>query len=79
MITREIAFQAAAQHAGFFSVNQCLLHRLNPDGSVRAQPNLGAECEIAWITLKPAAPGDKFAGRTMLLADSSVGMISRLR
>lgn len=49
----------AAQRAGFFSVNQCLINRLNPDGSARVQPNLGAECEIAWITLKPAAPGDK--------------------
>ena len=49
----------AAQHAGFFAVNQCSIQRLNPDGSVRIQPNLGAECEIAWITLKPAAPGDK--------------------
>ena len=49
----------AAQHAGFFAVNQCMVQRLNADGSVRVQPNLGAECEIAWITLKPAVPGDK--------------------
>ena len=49
----------AKQGAGFFAVNQCMLQRINPDGAVRVQPNLGAECEIAWITVKPAAPGDK--------------------
>ena len=49
----------AKQGAGFFAVNQCMIQRLNADGSVRPQPNLGAECEIAWITATPAAPGDK--------------------
>ena len=49
----------AGQGAGFFAVNQCMMQRLNPDGSARVQPNLGVECEIAWITAKPAAPGDK--------------------
>ena len=49
----------AKQGAGFFAVNQCVIQRLNADGAVRVQPNLGAECEIAWITVKPAAPGDK--------------------
>ena len=49
----------AKQGAGFFAVNQCALQRLNSDGVARAQPNLGAECEIAWITVKPGAPGDR--------------------
>ena len=49
----------AKQGAGFFAVNQCTMQRLNPDGTVRVQPNLGVECEIAWITAKPAAPGDR--------------------
>ena len=49
----------AQQGAGFFSVNQCLLERLDTDGSMRFQPNLRAECELAWITVRPGVPGDK--------------------
>ena len=49
----------AKQRAGFFALNQCALQRLNSDGVARNQPNLGAECEIAWITVKPAASGDR--------------------
>ena len=47
------------QGAGFFSVNECKLDRLNTGGSIRFQPNLRADCDIAWITLRPAAPGDR--------------------
>ena len=49
----------AQQGAGFFSVNQCLLERLDTDGTMRFQPNLRAECELAWITVRPATPGEK--------------------
>ena len=49
----------AQQGAGFFSVNQCLLERLDTDGSMRFQPNLRAECELAWITVRPGTPGEK--------------------
>lgn len=49
----------AQQRAGFFSVNQCLVERLETDGSLRFQPNLRAECELAWITVRPAASGEK--------------------
>ncbi len=49
----------ARQGAGFFSVNQCLVERLDSDGNMRFQPHLRADCELAWITLRPAAPGDK--------------------
>ena len=49
----------AQQGAGFFSVNQCVIERLDTDGSIRFQPNLRADCELAWITVRPATPGDK--------------------
>ena len=49
----------AQQGAGFFSVNQCYVERLDTDGSLRYQPNLRAECELAWITVRPAAAADK--------------------
>ena len=48
------------QGAGFFAVNQCKLERINAAPSVRFQPNVRAECDIAWITLRPnASPGDR--------------------
>ncbi|HUO43846.1 MAG TPA: hypothetical protein VMT94_02905 [Burkholderiales bacterium] len=46
----------AQQNAGIFSVNQCMLTRANTGGSIRYQPNLRAECELAWITAKPEGP-----------------------
>lgn len=49
----------ATQGAGFFSVNQCLVERLDTGGSIRFQPNLRADCELAWITIRPAAAGEK--------------------
>jgi len=49
----------AKQGAGMFSVNQCVLERANDGSSISLQPNLRAECELAWITLRPALPGDK--------------------
>ena len=47
------------QGAGFFSVNQCRVERLGTGGSIRFQPNLRVDCDIAWITLRPSSPGDK--------------------
>jgi hypothetical protein len=47
------------QGAGFFSVNQCKLERLGTGGSIRFQPNLRADCDIAWITLRPASAGER--------------------
>lgn len=47
------------QGAGFFAVNQCRIERLNTGGSIRFQPNLRAECDIAWITARPSSPGDR--------------------
>ncbi len=39
--------------AGVFSVNQCVMERVDPGDNLRNQPNLRAECELAWITLRP--------------------------
>ena len=47
------------QGAGFFAVNQCRVERLNTGGSIRFQPNLRAQCDITWITVRPNVPGDK--------------------
>ena len=47
------------QGAGFFAVNQCRVDRLGTGGSLRYQPNLRADCDLAWITLRPNLPGDK--------------------
>ena len=47
----------AKQNAGFFSVNQCRIERLSTSGSIRFRPNLRAECDIAWITLRADSPG----------------------
>ena len=47
------------QGAGFFAVNECKLDRLNTGGSIRFQPNLRADCDIAWITLRATSPGDR--------------------
>lgn len=45
----------AAQKAGFFDINQCVIGRLGTPGpeGPRLQPNLRADCELAWITLNP--------------------------
>lgn len=48
----------ANQGAGFFSVNECRLNRIAA-GSIRYQPNISAECELAWITLRPPVPGER--------------------
>lgn len=45
--------------AGVFSVNECLIQRQDTGGSIRFQANLRAQCELAWLTVRPAAPSDK--------------------
>jgi len=47
------------QGAGFFAVNECKLDRANTGGSIRFQPNLRADCDIAWITLRAASSGER--------------------
>ena len=43
-----------AQNAGAFDINQCTLERTNgTDTPSNAQPNVRAECELAWVTINP--------------------------
>ena len=49
----------ANQRAGVFSVNECTLQRIDTGGSIRFQPNVRADCELAWITVRPVTPGEK--------------------
>jgi len=43
------------QDAGAFDINECVLQRIAGNSEPEtAQPNLLAECELAWITLNPA-------------------------
>ncbi len=47
----------AAQNAGVFIVNQCTVRRTS-SGAIQTthfQPQLNAECQLAWITAKSAA------------------------
>jgi len=43
------------QGAGVFSVNQCTISRVNTVGGLRFQPNLHAQCDLAWITARAPA------------------------
>ena len=47
------------QKAGLFMVDQCTVKRSTATQNVRFQPNLGAECQLSWITAQPAAPPEK--------------------
>ena len=49
----------AKQGAGVFSVNQCVMERIDTGGSIRFQPNLRVDCDLAWITVRPGTAGDK--------------------
>ena len=46
---------------GFFTVDQCTVRRLRPveEKDPQVQPNLAAECEVRWLTVKPAGPAEK--------------------
>jgi len=45
------------QQVGLFHLDQCTLRRTTPDGTLRYQPNISANCELVWITATPAASG----------------------
>ena len=40
---------------GIFSVDQCVMRRIDTRGVIRYQPNITAECSLSWITAKVAA------------------------
>ena len=44
------------QGGGFFTVDQCILRRIDTRGVIRYQPNMTADCELAWITVKVDTP-----------------------
>jgi hypothetical protein len=43
----------AEQNAGVFIVNHCSVRRAGAAPAARFQPNMSAECELAWITAQP--------------------------
>lgn len=46
----------ARQGGGIFTVDQCVLRRLNTGGVIRFQPNVRADCDLSWITLRVVGP-----------------------
>jgi len=49
----------ARQGAGVFTIDQCLLRRIDNRGVIRYQPNVNAECELSWITVKVGAAAER--------------------
>jgi hypothetical protein len=52
----------ARQGGGFFNVDQCVVRRVKAgeaEVAQNVQPNLLAECELSWLTVKPAAAAEK--------------------
>ena len=48
--------------AGFYTIDQCSVRRIKAgeaDRTVQVQPNLNAECELRWLTVKPASAVEK--------------------
>jgi hypothetical protein len=41
------------QNAGVFIVNHCSMRRGSATPAPRYQPNMSAECELAWLTAQP--------------------------
>jgi len=44
---------------GIFTVDQCVMKRLDTGGVIRFQPNVSAECELSWITAKVGASAER--------------------
>jgi hypothetical protein len=44
------------QGGGVFTVDQCMLRRIDTRGVIRYQPNINAECDLSWITARVGAP-----------------------
>jgi hypothetical protein len=49
----------ARQDAGVFTIDQCLLRRIDNRGVLRYQPNVNAECDLSWITIKVGAAAEQ--------------------
>jgi len=49
----------ARQGSGIFTVDQCTLRRIDTRGVIRYQPNVNAECDLSWITVRVGAASDQ--------------------
>lgn len=52
----------ARRGGGFFTIDQCKLRRLKtgePEKSLHFQPHISAECDLKWLTVKPAPSAEK--------------------
>ena len=49
----------ARQGTGIYTVDQCTMKRIDTGGVIRFQPNINAECELAWITAKVGGAAEK--------------------
>jgi hypothetical protein len=54
-LTRFLA-ALSRQGGGIFTVDQCMLRRIDTRGVIRYQPNINAECDLSWITARVGAP-----------------------
>ena len=46
------------QGAGIFAVDQCLMRRIDTRGVIRYQPNVTADCDLSWITVRVGASAE---------------------
>lgn len=51
----------AEQNAGVFIIDQCTVRRAGAPQVARFQPNMNAECQLAWLTAQPATAGSTAA------------------
>jgi hypothetical protein len=52
----------ARRGGGFFTIDQCTMRRLKSgevEKSLHFQPNLAAECDLRWLTVKPPSVAEK--------------------
>ena len=45
----------ARQGAGIFAIDQCQMRRIDTGGVIRYQPNVSADCDLSWITVRVGA------------------------
>lgn len=49
----------ARQNAGIFAIERCLMRRIDTRGVIRYQPNVTADCDLSWITVRVGAGGEQ--------------------
>jgi hypothetical protein len=45
------------QGGGLFTIDQCIMKRVDTGGVIRFQPNVNAECDLSWITVRVGPSG----------------------